>query len=166
MAGLYSIFESNADIKNYILGISKSMNIENCKVLVNTYTSSKYTINSLKQYCKENGIPYFERGEFDIFSLEEIEFIYECLNSNNEIEEVFKKFRDKYPKSHADLTEKEFEEKLLKLNLIGTGKEMGNMRYTNDIVEYVKELGNKYTIEESLEKIQNKYPHFLILKQI
>lgn len=159
MAGLYSIFESNADIKNYILGISKSMNIENCKVLVNTYTSSKYTINSLKQYCKENGIPYFERGEFDIFSLEEIEFIYECLNSNNEIKEVFEEFRNKYPKSHIDLTEKEFEEKLLKLNLIGTGKEMGNMRYTNDIVEYVKELGNKYTIEESLEKIQNKYTY-------
>jgi len=109
MAGLYSIFESNADIKNYILGISKSMNIENCKVLVNTYTSSKYTINSLKQYCKENGIPYFERGEFDIFSLEEIEFIYECLNSNNEIKEVFEEFRNKYPKSHIDLTEKEFE---------------------------------------------------------
>ena len=39
------------------------------------------------------------------------------------------------------------------------------MRYTNDIIEYVVNLGKEHTMEESLKFIQEKYPSLEITEE-
>lgn len=150
---------TNEEITDYLLGITSRMDIENCTTMVNTFMSKRFTIKSLIQYCEDNNIPYFKRGEFDIFTLIEIEYIKSLLSTYRTDKKVFEAFREKYPKRCADLTLERFMEKLYKLGILNKGKELGfDMRFTNDVVEFVRDLGNEHTIEESLKLVQEKFP--------
>lgn len=165
MGNLYTILQnpSDTELKEYIQDKTKRLDIDNCVSIINTFIPNiKFNINRLKQYCEDNSIPYFTKGEYDIFTLEEIEYIIYLLNTSTKdttIEAVYDCFKGKYPKRNTDLTLIEFKNKLIKLDLIKEGEELNTyMRYTNDVIEFVQDTGKEHTIEESLNIIQNKYP--------
>lgn len=165
MGDLYSILQKpdESKLSKFISSKSKQLDIENCLVLVNTYMPVKYTKDKLINYCKDNNISYFKRGEYDIFTLEEIEFIISNLNTLDTVNSVFKAYKEKYSKRHTDLTLKQFESKLQGLDLIKEGKELNKyMRYTNDVVEFVQDIGKKHTLEESLKPVQDRFPELKI----
>lgn len=166
MGGIYSILNKSTDVEvnKFLKTVTKRMDIDNCKTMINTYVQGvRFTTETLIQHCKDNNIAYFTRGEYDIFTLEEIEFINQVLE-NGTYQDAYNKYKEEYPKRHTDLTLQQFENKLNKIKEKEKEKSKGEereqiMRYTNDIVEYVQNLGKEHTIAESLELIQKKYPN-------
>lgn len=163
MGSIYDILQQPSELKTrqYISSISKSMDIENCKSMINTFlpNTNFTTVNKLIAYCEEEKIPYFKRGEYDVFTLAEIESIIVDLNTQRTLEIVYKNFKSKYPKRLTDMSLKQFEDKLTKLDLIKEGEELNSyMRFTNDVVEYVRKLGKEHTLKESLKLVQDEYP--------
>jgi hypothetical protein len=162
MGNLFNLLNNppKSELPKYLKGITKSVDIENCRTMVNTFVEGvNFTGDKLIQYCISNNIPYFTRGEYDVFTLEEVEYIINDLNTLKALELVFDDFKKKFPKRHIDMSLEQFKKKLLKLDLIKDGEELNKyMRYTNDTVEYVRRLGTEHTIEECLEIIKVDKP--------
>lgn len=165
MGDIYSILKkpTGESVNGYLETISKRMDIDNCKTMVNTYVPGvRFTTETLIQHCKDNNIKYFTRGEYDIFTLEEIELIEKHLKKD-EYQKAFDLYKKTYPKRHTDLTLQQFESKLKKIKEEKENQKREElkpaMRFTNDVIEYVQDLGREHTIVESLELIQKKYPN-------
>lgn len=145
------------ELREYIVSISKKMDIDNCTSMVNTFMFQNFTAKSLIQYCNENDIPYFKRGQYDIFTLEEIEYIQSYITNDTDIEELYRLFVEKYPNRKADIEETHFKTKLEKLKLL-KDEEVDDVRYTNEIIEYVKNIAQDFSREKVINLINLSYP--------
>lgn len=156
---LSSIEREQEKLREYVSSITKKMDIDNCKTMINTFMSQGFTTKSLIQYCEENNIPYFKRGQYDIFTLEEIEYIQSCITDKSTIEDIYKLFKEKYPNRYTDIEETHFKSKLEKLELLKGEEEIEEeMQYTNEVIEYIRNISKDFPREQVLNLLNLSYP--------
>lgn len=157
--------EQEEKIKTYILSISKKMDIDNCKSMVNTFMGCRYTTKSLTQYCDDNNIPYFKRGQYDIFTLEEIEYIKSCITDDSTVDDIYSLFKKEYPNRYLDIEFAQFKTKLEKLKILKS-EEDEEVRYTNEVIEYVRNISQDFPKEKVLDLLNISYPRLKMTEEL
>lgn len=149
---------------DYISHISKKVDIDNCKTMVNVAMLQNFTTKSLIQYCEEHQIPYFKRDQYDIFTLEEYEYLKFCADNGVDIDNIYIEFTNKFNNRYKDIDKVRFKQKIEKLNLYGK-EEKDDMRFTNEVVEYVKNISQDFPKEKLVNIINMAYSELQLTEE-